>query len=280
MADENTSAAPASFGPGAGAPAAPQPNAAPAAPTTEAQAPAADTVTADGGQAPAGDTPPTDGLVTPPEQVTTVLESTADEDGAITYEATGDPALDVALEYLGKLGFAGDDTAMVRAATGDFAMLEAQLAALGDKAAGWERMVALAKSAYASSETKRTEQVAAVEKSIVSVVGSKEQWQSIVTWAAKTADPEEKAEINRMIDAGPIQARAAATLLLSAYQKAQGTSVPPRSAVRDAAGGVPASGNGPLNAKDYATAVRDLSNKLGNRMEGSQEYADLQRRLR
>lgn len=225
-------------------------------------------------------TAPVSELVTPPAVEVTVLNDSVNTDGVIEYEETGDPALDVALGFLGTLGFAGSSDAMVRAAKGDFALLEAQLATMGTQAQGWERMVALAKSAHATSETTRTANVAATDKAIMSVVGDKASWDNIVKWAATNADPAEKAEINKMIDGGPIQARAAATLLLTAYKSANGTTITPASATRNAAGAVPDSGRGPLNAQDYNTAVRALSAKLGNRMETSQEYADLQRRLR
>ena len=264
-------------------------NQAPAAPTPDAAQAPANGIPENGAVAGQEATPaaeqtpeaqtPAEQIVTPPEAPVTVLESNEGEGGAIEYEPTGDPALDVALSYLGGLGFAGDSDAMQRAAKGDFTLLEAQLAVMGDKARGYERMVALAKSAYAASETQRTEVLKKTEGAIVQVVGSVEEWKAITTWAAANADPEEKAAINKMIDAGPVQARAAASLLLSAYQKAQGTKVTPAPAVRDAAGSVVIS-QGPLSSKDYATAVRELHQKLGNRMEGSQEYADLQRRYR
>lgn len=243
--------------------------------TTETtQAVVADTVTTDSGQA-TTEAP----VIAAPEAPVTVLESTTDEGGAIEYEPTGDPALDVALNYMGSLGFAGDSDAMQRAAKGDFTLLEAQLAVLGDKARGYERMIALAKDAYSKSAAKAQETVKASSDAVISVVGSRENWSTIVTWAAANATPEEKAEINKMIDGGPVQARAAASLLQSAYQKASGTKVNPAPVVKDAAGAAVVT-TGPLNAKDYGTAVRELHAKLGNRMETSQEYADLQRRLR
>lgn len=274
MADENTGATP-------GAPE----NVAPATPgitpggTGSTPQTVADAVQQAPAGVPAAEAAAAAGLVTPPAAQVTVLESTAGDDGKIEFEPTGDPALDVALDYLGSLGFAGDNAAMQKAAAGDFSMLEAQLAVMGDKAKGHERMLALAKDAYARSETQRVEAHKATESAITSVVGSKENWAAIVEWAGKNADPAEKEAINKMIDGGPVQARAAANLLQSAYQAAQGTKVVPAPAVRDAAGGAVIS-NGPLDQRSYAAAVRELSQKLGNRMETSQEYADLQRRLR
>jgi hypothetical protein len=201
------------------------------------------------------------------------------EDGTVSFEPTGDTALDVALDFIGNLGISGQDPALVAAANGNFALLEAKLAVLGDKAAGWQQMIALAKDAYSRSQTAYNDHVAKTDAAILGVVQSADNWAAIKNWAAANGTPEEKAEINRMIDAGPVQARAAATLLLEAYKKATGTVINPASAARNASGESPADGNGKLNSRDYAAAVRQLHLKLGSRMESSQEYAALQRRL-
>lgn len=260
MADENI---PAPAGEPVQTPAStPAPAPAPTEPVNQAPAPA-----------PEGE------LVTPPEPTTSVLDNAVvADDGTVEYEPTGDAALDVALSFIGNLGIAGNDPAMQAAAVGNFALLEAKLATLGDKAQGWQQMIALAKQAQAASAAKVAEQVAQTDKAILSVVQSADNWKAITTWAAKTATPEEKAEINRMIDGGPVQARAAATLLLEAYRKATGTAINPPNPARSASPAADTSG-GPLSPREYATAVAALHRKLGTRMESSQEYRALQARL-
>lgn len=219
-------------------------------------------------------------LVTPPATEVDAVAHEVGDDGAISYEATGDAALDVALTFIGSLGFAGDNPAVIAAANGDFSLLEAQLAVLGDKAAGWQQMVALAKDAYSRSEANIKDQVAKSDAAILAVVQTPENWAAIKTWAAANADPAEKTAINQMIDAGPVQARAAALLLLTGYQKATGTIVNPAQAVNgNASGAAAAATNTRLSAREYSEKVADLHRKLGSRMEGSQEYADLRRRL-
>lgn len=221
---------------------------------------------------------PVSALVTPPEAPTNALNSEVTEDGSVEYEQTGIPALDVSLTFFGSLGIAGDDTAMAAAAKGNFALLEAKLATMGDKAQGWQQMVALAKSAYTDSVSKMAEASKKTDAAILSVVQSADNWNAIKAWAAKNADPAEKAEINRMIDAGPVQARAAATLLLEAYKKAPGNSINPPSPLGNASPAAEISG-GLLSPREYAQEVATLHRKLGTRMESSPEYRALQRRL-
>jgi len=221
---------------------------------------------------------PDAGLVTPPVVEPTVLNDEIADDGTITYEETGNPALDVALGFLGGLGFAGEDPAMVAAAKGDFSVLEAKLAAMGDKARGWERMIGLAKEAFTKSEADRAASHKATEAAILSVAGSAEAWNEIKAWAGANADPAEKKAINTMIDGGPVMARAAALLLRETFSKANGTVVNPANPARDAASSASTS-SGPLSRQDYAAQVRELRNKLGSEMEHSREYADLQRRI-
>lgn len=239
-------------------------------PTTPA-APAAAPET----QAPAQEQP---SLVTPPAAPNALDSGEPDAAGVVEYAPTGNPALDVSLTFFGSLGLGASDPAIASAAKGDFTVLEAKLAVMGDKAQGWQQMVALAKQAYTDSANKVAENQKKIDAAILAVAQSKENWSAVVAWAAKNADPAEKAEINRMIDAGPVQARAAATLLLEAYKKATGTAINPRDPAGNASGVSEISG-GPLNARDYANAVADLHRKLGSRMEGSAEYRALQRRL-
>lgn len=272
MADEN----PNLIGAEPVAPAAVPAPAAPAAVPQADPAVLASAAPADPNAAPAA---PVSALVTPPAVQVENVESETADDGSISYQPTGDAALDVALSFIGGVGIAGDDPSVIAAANGDFALLEAKLAVLGDKAAGWQQMLNLAKDAYARAQVNFKAHVEKTDNAILSVVQSAENWNAIKAWAAKNADPAEKAEINKMIDAGPIQARAAATLLLNAYKAATGTVVNPSNPASNASGQSVAASNGKLAPGDYTTAVADLHRKLGNRMESSPEYAALRSRL-
>lgn len=214
-----------------------------------------------------------------PEAELKGVESTTDDNGVVEYAPSGNAALDVTLTFIGSLGITGDDPAMQAAAKGDFSILEAKLATLGDKARGWQQMIELGKSVYKDAEARRTEQVKRTDAAILSVVQSTENWNEIKSWAAKNATPEEKAELNRMVDAGPVQARAAATLLLEAYRKASGTAVNPRSPLSPNASPAAAVSEGPLSPREYSQAVAKLRAELGTRMESSPQYRALRSRL-
>jgi hypothetical protein len=203
---------------------------------------------------------------------------TLDQGVTYDYAATGDAGLDVALGFVGGLGIAGDDPAMLEAAKGNFAVLEAKLAAMGDTARGWEKMVALGKDAFERTAAQAATVKAKSEQAILAAAGGAEVWAEVTKWAAANASKEEKAEINRMIDGGPIAARAAAALLTQMYRSASGTTVTPRDPAPNAGAGERA-GNQPLNPRDYGTAVRALRAKLGNQMEASPEYKALRSRL-
>jgi hypothetical protein len=201
--------------------------------------------------------------------------------GPVAYEPTGDVGLDVALDFVGKLGLGPDHPAMAATATGDFSLIKAHLATMGDKATGWEQMVALAEAANTRATTAATATATAVSAAVHSVAGGEAEWNTIAAWAAINADPAEKQAINAMFDAGPVQARAAATMLLSAYNAAPGTVVKPAAATTGTASAAgTATTNGPLTTRQYSDAVRDLSNRIGSsNLPTSPEYAALGRRL-
>jgi len=199
----------------------------------------------------------------------------------VEYEPTGDAGLDVALAFVGRLGIDANHPAMLATADGDFSLLEAHLATMGDKAVGWQQMMALAKMAEERSVTATAAAEAAVTAAVHDVVGGDSQWATVQAWASANADPSEKAEINAMFAAGPLQARAAATMLLNAYNTAAGTVVTPASATARPSAGAAQPSNGPLTAREYAQAVQKLAQKIGSHnLNSSHEYDALnQRRL-
>jgi hypothetical protein len=217
--------------------------------------------------------------VVAPAPVAAPAAPAANEPGPVIYEPTGDAGLDVALGFVGKLGIAMDHPAMQATATGDFSLIKAHLATMGDKAQGWEQMVALAEQAHTRTVETNTAREASVAKAVHAVAGGEEQWGVIKTWASANATPEEKAELNAMFDAGPTQARAAAILLSDLYSKANGTVVKPASAVTNPSAGQAATSNGALSRNQYAAEVQKLAKKVGsNNLNSSPEYKALQQR--
>lgn len=252
--------------------------------TTEVTAPDGGTQVLD----PAAITPPAATPATPPAPATPpppaaeTLDAPAAVDPAdagFTYEATGDPGLDIALEFIGKAGFGIDHPAVLEAIDGKFDKLEAHLSALGDKATGWERYIGLAKTAYERTATDTAARQTAITSAVTEIAGGAEQWATIKDWASKEADPAEKKEINAMLAAGPLQARAAAFLLSDLYRNAGGTTVTPANPVTPNAPAGGHSDNGTLSPAAYNQAVRDLRVELGGRdLDTSPKYAALQAR--
>ncbi len=190
----------------------------------------------------------------------------AEQDGtAFIYHETGDPALDVALDFIGRLGIGPEDPAIVAATEGKFELLEAKLAVLGDKATGWERHVALAKDAYQRSTeaaTARTNEIATAVNNVASAANV--SWADVQKWASANADPAEKQAINAMLTADKIQARMAAQALVSAYTQAAGTTVEPRPAVNNTAAGGNPTDTSALSPRQFAEAVNALARTSGS----------------
>jgi hypothetical protein len=189
----------------------------------------------------------------------------------------------MALGYIGKRGFGQGHPAVQAAMEGNFSLLRAELAGMGDRAQGYEAYVALAEKAYQDTVKQHEANEAEAVKAVLSVVGSPDQWAAIHAWAKANADDKEREEINSMLGGTPRQAKAAAVYLKDLYERANGTVVEPERAVKPTAGGggyQPGNGGPITSAAEYSKAVNELHKKLGHRMEGSPEYEQLKQRRR
>lgn len=190
------------------------------------------------------------------------------DSGVIEYEPIeNDPGLTMALQFVGKHGIGPDSPEMAAALKGDFTFLKAKLAAAG--AAGYEHYVALAEKSWEKHVAVEAESITKTAALIHTAVGGEEQWQTIQKWAGENADPEEKAAINTMLNAGGFQARAAASLLKQMHAAAAGTVVNPAEPVA----GAVASGGGAavataLSPAAYAKEVAALTAKIGSQAAG------------
>jgi len=215
-----------------------------------------------------------------PKQGEPKVESKVDlPDGTVVeYEPTGDTGLDMALQFVGKAGLSGDHPAMQAASTGDFTILKAILAQ--KNVPGWEQYVKLGEDAYARTKANEEKKSAELVSLVHTVAGGKEEWEAVQKWAAASADPAEKSQINALLNQGGLAAKGAVTYLVNAYNKANNVVVTPRDGVANASrdGGTPNADSGPLDPKAYARAVGALNHKLNGRLEGSKEYEALQRR--
>lgn len=246
----------------------------PAAPVASTPAVAATTVTS---PAPS----PSD-LTIGGETTTTETPAEAPPAGPVVveYSPTGDAGLDMALDFVGKLGFAPTDPAMKAAEKGDFGLMKAKLAALGPKAQGYEAFIALAEKAHTENTSKASTKLAKDVENIHGAVGGADAWKAISKWAGENATPEEKADVNAALKNGGVGAKAMALWLAEKYSKAKGTTVTPKAAVKESAPATSpaAASSGALTAAQYSIECQKARQSLGYKFDGSKQYADLQAR--
>ncbi len=248
-----------------GAPAAP-----PAAP------PAAAPAAPGAGQAPAGEaTPakPADGVLLG-DPAATQPTPNPDTSQEFSYDPTGDAGLDYALNFVGKLGYGDTHPAIMAAQKGDFSLIRAELATMG--VAGSDAVVALAEQAYtrfAAEDAKKSQELSGFA---AQAAGSAENWAVVRAWAAQEATPQEKAQVNAALAQGGLVAQGVISQLVNLYQQKHTLPKDAAAVAKPGEVGTAAPSNEPMTAKAYAQAVEALRQKLGNRAEGSPEYAALQ----
>ena len=203
----------------------------------------------------------------------------------ITYEATGDAKLDVALSFFGRAGLDAEHPAIQAAVTGDFSLLAAYLEE--KNIPGWQSHVKLAEEAHA----KYAEQNAAAETAIVDAVSgalekagyTNEQWGEAIGWARENADPHELAELNEMLSK-PFSAKIAVGYLTGLHRDASGVEyTPQKGAVKEDAGvksGRVAQETTKITRAEFAREAEKLSKAYGGgAYMNSPEYAALRKRV-
>lgn len=244
---------------GGGAAPAPAPAPAPAAP---APAPAPTPAPAPAAPAP---TP------TEPEQ------EPGGEHEVIGYEPTGDPTLDYVLGYLGENGLDYDNPAVQAALTGDFAQLEVELLKKG--AVGADKIIALAQRSYEQHVESENARNAETGQSLIEIAGGEEQWEEVVGWARENAEPEEKEEINALLQKGGISAKIAAQFLVTSFRASQGTEFEGTPAASPSAAAPASSPNGPISRVEFAKESEKLYRQFGNEYQSRPEYRALAQRV-
>jgi len=208
----------------------------------------------------------------------TKSEPTKADESPVSYEPTGDVGLDMALEFVGKAGIGIDHPAMKAAQEGDFSILKATLASKG--VAGWEQFVALGEAAYARTQAAAKEASAKIVAIVHEVAGGADKWAEVQKWAAANATPEERTQINALLNQGGLATKGAVQYLVGAYNRAANVDATPVDplALAGRGGGAPTGDAAPLSPRAYSDAVAQLNARLGGRLEGSPEYAKLQAR--
>lgn len=254
-------------------------------PNTQAQTPALDAALVVTAQAAAA-APAVDPLVIAdaPAAASAAAAEAAVE--AVVYDTTSDPGLDLALDFVGKNGIAPEHPAMVAAMKGDFSLLEALFAtSTNPQAKGWERVLPVAKEAYTRATQAAASKASTVTGAVYAVFDADPtkaagEWAKVQAWAAANADPEEKAQINAALKAGPLQAQAVARLLKSTYeQSANATIEPARASTAQAGRPDVTTDTGPMSKREFYDASQALVRKYGEGgIQSNPEYQALANR--
>lgn len=201
---------------------------------------------------------------------------TVADDGSVSFTPTGNIGMDLALEFFGKLGFKLEDAELDQAGKGNFSYLEAKLATMGDKAAGADKYIQLAKTAVAEIQAKQSAAIEARRTAVYDVVGGKETWEAIAEFAKANAEPDELKDIRSALSAGGTTAKLMAQHLLSLYQ----ASNPERKAQKVTEQPAATAGaSSALTLTGYKKELNELISKVGvTRLQDSPEYAALRQR--
>lgn len=230
---------------------------------------------------PAGTTPPLpDGGLEFKNQAS---RPNVEEEGVeVSYEytPTGDAGLDLALDFVGRLGFSASHPAMLAAQKGDFTELDKALAAQGDKAKGYKNYLAVAQNSYKQAAAKVEASKSATLATVHDAVGGKESWDKVAAFVSQHATDDERSQIDAAFRAGGLQAKAMASNLNQLYQNSLGQQAKGKSAASPdkAGGGASAAAGGALSPREYAAEMDRLSKATRGNPESHAEYASLRAR--
>lgn len=213
-----------------------------------------------------------------PEASAEGLEAKADGD-TIVYDQTGDPGMDLALGFIGKLGIKPTDPEMVEAGKGNFAYLKAKLATLGDAAKGWEQYVAIGERSYLAAVEDGKAKAGKINEAVGTVCDAA-TFAKVLAFAAANASPEEKEYFNEQLARDPLAARIAAAELHRLYINNGGTQIDPASVTTAIPGNVSEGASAPLTRREYTQQVDAIAKRVGgSNLESSPEYQALNRRF-
>lgn len=193
----------------------------------------------------------------------------------VQYDPTGDAGLDLALEYVGNLGFGPEHAAIAAAEGGDFGPLEAALKALGEKGKGFEKYLALAKQAVTGKVEAAKARLAKDQDMVHKTVGGEENWKAISAWARENAEPQEVEQVNAALKAGGIAAKAMALYLHTKFQSAAGTEIQPAPAVQASASAANGAPGGILTAREFSQQSAEMRKAHGPNFEQHPAFRQL-----
>jgi hypothetical protein len=203
-----------------------------------------------------------------------------DGENIVVYKPTGDTGLDLALNFVGQLGFGPDRPEIKAAQTGDFTKLEATLKGMGDKAKGYEPYLKIATESRQRVADAFAAKEAATNKVIVDAAGGQEAWNAIHAWVSAEADDQQKADITQAFKVGGFAAQSMASQLAAMYRQSGKSTLPPKgaAAANAATAGASTGGGAPMTRQEYTAEISKLEAKHGYRLTDTPEYKVLSAR--
>lgn len=171
----------------------------------------------------------------------------------------GDNGLNIAADYfVNTVGLPLDSRELTEAAKGNFALLEAKLEVLGDKAKGSAPILALAKESVKRLAEAETARHSATVAAVHTAVGGEANWKAVQHYARTNLPAEQLKEASEALSSGGLQAVAMARYLLSAATSNPSVSVQGQPATSTNAVAESLQGVAPLTREQYRQEYRKL----------------------
>jgi hypothetical protein len=193
------------------------------------------------------------------------------------YDPTGDASLDIALGYIGKLGYSPQHPAIIAAQAGDFSLIRAELAINGVK--GGAEMLAVAEDGYKRLSEKQKEKDSETRSYGEKACDGAANFNAVLEWGKANLDASAKAWFNASVAQGGIAAQAAIDKLAQSYLSANKFSKTPGNPAPGAGAATSFSESGPIDAatfKDETAKIRAAA--AGRNYETSDQYQALKAR--
>ncbi|WNV48169.1 scaffold protein [Caulobacter phage Quill_5.2] len=211
-----------------------------------------------------------------PEPVATTATPEIGKIEPFSFPPSGDAGLDIALEYIGNFGLTDQHPAVIAAANGDFTQIETYLSAV--KAPGYEKYLNLAKEAHARQTQAVETQATKINEAVFGVFEGEENWKKASAFAKENGTKEEIDQLNAMLRAGPLQAKAAALMIRQAYEAKVGgfTKDPKDPTAQTGQNGAVAPGPKPvLNRRTLISEIEGLRRQYGDNFQNTDAYRAL-----
>ena len=218
---------------------------------------------------PVGETPPvTPPVNTPPAgdqlDLSNPPEATPPAEQVTETPDFGDVGLNVAAEYFTSIGLDLNGRELEEAGKGNFALLEAKLEVMGDKAKGSAGYVSLAKEAVNRIREAAKAKGEQAVKDVHEAVGGESNWTAVRSWAASNLKADQLKQASDALNQGGFVAQAMARSLLAMAQGSPTVTVQGQRATNTNAVTEALQGNAPLTREQYRAEYKKLLVKHGS----------------